>query len=300
MRILHLDSGREMRGGQWQVIYLMRGLSELGHEVRLLARGSGPLLARAREEGFSARGLNPAALLASRSWAEIVHAHDARSHTVAAIAGLSPLIVSRRVAFPVRTGLLSRWKYEQATHYIAISRYVASQLTAAGIKSDSVSVVYDGVPPVAGIWNGPGGALIAPATADPMKGADLAREVAERAGVRLTFSSDLHADLPEAGLFLYLSRSEGLGSAVLLAMAYGCPVVASRSGGLTEAVEDDVTGVLVENRAEAIVAVVEKLLSDEALARRLGEAARERAERCFSVSRMVAGTIQVYRKALNG
>jgi len=39
MRILHVDQGRSMQGGQWQVLYLLRGLRRLGHEVKLLARG---------------------------------------------------------------------------------------------------------------------------------------------------------------------------------------------------------------------------------------------------------------------
>ena len=43
MRILHLDSGREMRGGQWQVLRLLEGLRAAGHDVTLLARAGAPL-----------------------------------------------------------------------------------------------------------------------------------------------------------------------------------------------------------------------------------------------------------------
>ena len=38
MRILHLDAGREMRGGQWQVLRLIQGLAAAGVESTLLAR----------------------------------------------------------------------------------------------------------------------------------------------------------------------------------------------------------------------------------------------------------------------
>ena len=48
MRILHLDSGHEMRGGQWQVLRLIEGLRGAGHESLLLARAGSPLLAQAR------------------------------------------------------------------------------------------------------------------------------------------------------------------------------------------------------------------------------------------------------------
>ena len=43
MRILHLDAGREMRGGQWQVLRLIEGLAGAGHENLLLARRGSPL-----------------------------------------------------------------------------------------------------------------------------------------------------------------------------------------------------------------------------------------------------------------
>ena len=42
MRILHVDTGRSLRGGQRQLLMLLKGLKERGHEQTLLARG--PLL----------------------------------------------------------------------------------------------------------------------------------------------------------------------------------------------------------------------------------------------------------------
>jgi hypothetical protein len=299
MRILHLDAGREMRGGQWQVLYLLRGLRQRGHDVRLLARGSGPLLERARQDGFAAGPLSLPALIAGRRWADLVHAHDARSHTLAALSGTGPLVVSRRVSFPVRTGAFSRYKYRRARNYIAISRFVAARLSAAGVQPDAIWVVYDGIPRPERFWAGPGGPVVAPASDDPMKGSDLVREAAGIGGFEVVFSSDLAADLPRAGAFVYLSREEGLGSAVLMAMAAGCPVVASRVGGLPEAVEDRVTGLLVDNRPVEVASAIGFVLHDQALACRFGLAGRERAERLFSVDAMVEGTIQVYGKTRN-
>ena len=45
MRILHLDAGREMRGGQWQVLRLIEGLAAAGVESILMARENAPRLA---------------------------------------------------------------------------------------------------------------------------------------------------------------------------------------------------------------------------------------------------------------
>ena len=58
--------------------------------------------------------------------ADIVHAHDARAHTLAAIAARAPFVVSRRVAFPVKRSLLSQWKYRQAKRYLAVSQFVGA------------------------------------------------------------------------------------------------------------------------------------------------------------------------------
>ncbi len=63
-------------------------------------------------------------------------------------------------------------------------------------------------------------------------------------------------------MFLYITHKEGLGSAALLAMASGVPVVASRVGGLPEIVDDGGTGFFVENHPEAIAARMRLLAED--------------------------------------
>ena len=72
------------------------------------------------------------------------------------------------------------------------------------------------------------------------------------------------------------SRREGYGVAAREAMAWGRPVVASAVGGLVDAVEDGVTGLLVPPRDPAALrAALERLLGDAELRARLGAAARE-------------------------
>jgi hypothetical protein len=296
VRILLADSGRDMRGGQWQTLYLARGLRESGESVRLLAEGG--LLATARAEGFDAAPFGAAALWRWSRWADIAHAQDARSHTAAALLRTGPLVVSRRVGFPIGPGAASRWKYRRAARYIAISRYVARMLAAGGVEPERIVVVPDGVPePEERLlaWNERPVQFLAIRTNDPMKGDDLLRNAAALSGIDVTWSTRIARDLPKARVFVYISRSEGLGSAALLGMANGTAVLASRVGGLEEAVEHEKTGLLVENRPDAIAAAMSRLVNDPVLACSLAASGRERAQREFSVTKMVRGTAEVYR-----
>ena len=91
-----------------------------------------------------------------------------------------------------------------------------------------------------------------------------------------------HADVgryyERAAVVCVPSRREGYGFVAHEAMAYGRPVVATRVGGLVDAIEDGVTGVIVDgNDVRALRRAVERLLAHPAERRALGAAARERA-----------------------
>jgi len=78
-------------------------------------------------------------------------------------------------------------------------------------------------------------------------------------------------------------EQEGFGIVFLEAAAAGVPQVAGASGGAGEAVEDGVTGVVVRRPTEAgdVARAIARLLDDPVTARRMGEAARHRAEASF-------------------
>jgi hypothetical protein len=295
MRILHLDTGREMRGGQWQALYLMEGLANAGHSAILLAPHGSPLAAAAQAKGFAVQP--PAALARASRSADLVHAHDARAHTLAALCSRKPLVVARRVAFPLRRGPLSRWKYRRAAHFVAVSDFVRKQLILGGVDDGRISVVFDGVPPAEPARECT--RIVAPASGDPGKGMALAAAASALGGFEVHFSRDLPRDLQNAALLLYISDSEGLGSGALLAAAAGVPAVASRTGGLAEAVLDGRTGLLVENTPESIATAVRRMLEDPERARRMGAAARSRARTLFSLEAMIQGTLRVYHRVLS-
>lgn len=96
------------------------------------------------------------------------------------------------------------------------------------------------------------------------------------------------------------SRREGYGVVAREAMAYGRPVVASAVGGLVDAVEDGVTGLLVPPRDPAALrSALERLLADPDLRDRIGRAGREKAQRELSWKACTDATIAAYEHALS-
>ncbi len=297
MRVLHIDTGMEMRGGQWQALRLAEGLGAEGCASVLLTPAASPLSRAAEERGIATAPLRPGALVQLSREATLTHAHDARAHTLAAVLARSPVVVARRVAFPIGRGFFSRRKYARAAHFIAVSRYVGGLLAEAGVPPERISVVYDGVPVPASRASGP--LIVTPSSGDFQKGTELARRAAKEAGVELTASENLEEDLQRARLFLCITRQEGLGSAILLAMAAGVPVVASRIGGIPEIVEDGATGLMVENEPRDIAAACRRLIEDEPLRASMAARARAAVIERFSTAAMVRGTLSVYQRVLS-
>jgi len=114
----------------------------------------------------------------------------------------------------------------------------------------------------------------------------------------LGFRTDVLELLRAADFFCLPSLSEGLGTSILEAMAAGLPVVATRTGGVPEIVEEGRTGILVPPSDPAALAeAMVDLASRPALRASMGALGRERAER-FSVDQTADMTYQVYRSAL--
>ena len=362
MRILHIDTGAGWRGGQQQVLWLMEALRARGCEQWLLAPADSPLAARVRRAGLEVAEL----ALPAMSWAnlgivrnaravsDIVHAHDARAHSLAAIAAVGapgpprPLVVSRRVAFPV--GPFGLLKYSRADAYIAVSDYVRQRLLDARVPAGKIRVIFDGVPPPSvgsseedrAAFRARHGAdqqtflfgtltSLAPEklleaeldllaelppsvqlwmaipAAERAEGAESAlREHARSRGVEQRFriiALDENAGpfLAALDVFVYLSKLEGLGSAILLAMAHGLPVVASRVGGIPEIVRHEETGLVAgPNPGPDLAEAARRLIESPDLRRRLGAAARAFVLDHASCDKMAAQTAAVYEELLQG
>lgn len=296
LRIVHVDSGRSWRGGQRQAFLLALGLRDRGQEPFLIASPDSPLASRARAAGLAVatitmRGdwdLHAAKRIRARvkAWrADIVHAHDARSHALAMLALLGraeiPLVVTRRVPFTPRS---ARLKYgERVARFIAISEAVKAAMVDGGIDPLRIDVVHSGITlpqgavaprdwrnelgwPADSVICGVVGAMTTEKGLDvldsvmrrmPKESRDRARIVllgGNATGMdaiggcpafRAGFVEDIEPAIAGLDLLLHPSRAEGLGTSVLDAMALGKPPVAFATGGLPEVIEDGRSGLLV-------------------------------------------------------
>jgi glycosyltransferase involved in cell wall biosynthesis len=159
IRVLHVDTERGWRGGERQTLWLAAEMAKRGHESVVAARQGEPLAARASAAGLSVVDCRPVSELDPRAaWRlrheivsrriDVVHAHTAHAVAIGAMATLAtgvPLVVARRVDFPLRGNAGTRWKYGRAARIVSVSNAVANVLVAGGVARSRIDVVPDGV-----------------------------------------------------------------------------------------------------------------------------------------------------------
>jgi glycosyltransferase involved in cell wall biosynthesis len=158
MKILHMDLEREWRGGQSQALLTLRGLRERGQEVELLAAQGSPLAKRAAESGIT---VHQVPRLGLRAWAagalrgliargrfDLVHLNEPHALTAAWLARTHkrlPLLLSRRIGFPLQKNWVSQARYRALERFIANSKDVAKSLVNSGVGEERISIVNEGV-----------------------------------------------------------------------------------------------------------------------------------------------------------
>lgn len=114
--------------------------------------------------------------------------------------------------------------------------------------------------------------------------------LAERLGIAAQVSfpgavgqEEIHAMYTNASVFCLPSFAEGVPTVLMEAMAMELPVISTRITGVPELIDDGLTGLLVTpGRSDQLAAALERLLTDPALCRALGSAAREKVIRDFN------------------
>jgi glycosyltransferase involved in cell wall biosynthesis len=113
------------------------------------------------------------------------------------------------------------------------------------------------------------------------------------------YRPDVRAMMAGFDVYLNCSTYEGVSLTILEAMATSLPVVATAVGGNPEVVIDCVTGLLTPAQPRAIADAVVLLACEPELRQELGEAARRRVIRQFSIGRMVDAYAEIYLAARN-
>lgn len=158
MNVLYVDLEREWRGGQSQALLTLRGLRERGHDIVLVAAQDSPLAIRSTDAGISVHRVDRLGLrisaavtirgLITQGGFDLVHVNEPHALTAAWLAGAHnklPLLLSRRIGFPLRKSWVSRAKYEAVEQFVANSKHVAQSLIDSGIVPERISIVNEGV-----------------------------------------------------------------------------------------------------------------------------------------------------------
>jgi L-malate glycosyltransferase len=110
--------------------------------------------------------------------------------------------------------------------------------------------------------------------------------------------SDIEDYLQAADLGLFTSEIESFCLGILESMCFACPSVSTRVGGISEVVEDNVSGLLVPaGDAAALARAVENMMENPSRRAELGRAARQRAREHFSAEIIVPRYETLYRRA---
>lgn len=357
MSFLFMDTEPSWRGGQDQLLTLLRGLSARGHCLHILCHPGTLLEERAREIGATVHPVSVKREIGLISFLRIlgtlarVHPDILGFNTPRAIllgtlaSRIIPVkarIIFRRVNFPLRKNLITRLKYNWGINCIVtVSESIRQQLRADGVPGSRIRTIYEGIdlspfPKREALRPRPRGeprvvGTVAHFSSEKgllhlVEAAALIPDVHSRMRFVLVGDGPCRADLEtrvrEHGLedcfhfagfqkapipylssfdcFVLPSLSEGLSSSILSAMAASLPVIATNVGGIPELVHHEENGLLVPPADPVALALaIGRLVDDPDEAFRMGRQGRLRAEKQFSLQRMILQMEQLCSSFVN-
>ncbi|MEN0048319.1 MAG: glycosyltransferase family 4 protein [Bacteroidota bacterium] len=165
MHILHISSAKTWRGGEQQIAYLIEELRELQIQQSVLCVQGAPFATWCKEQGVSfftykkrlSIDLKVALQIKKIELQEGIthlHAHDSHAHTFAVLAAAlfsmkKPIILSRRVDFPIKKNMFSNWKYNHNSvkKIICISHNIRIVIKSSIKDQTKLKVVHSGIRP---------------------------------------------------------------------------------------------------------------------------------------------------------
>lgn len=363
IRVLHLSTAVNWRGGEQQLFYLWRELNAL-KITQALFLPKGQVFQKLTNFGLKPQKLHfrqPWLILDAFKIAQycrnqkinILHAHDAKAHSMAILShslfgSPASIIVHRRVDNPIKHTALTKWKYNHSAvkAVIGVSQCITS-LVADYLKFPQKAIlIYSSVDIIHSensqntslheLLNLPNQTqLVGNISAldkhkDPLTFIKTAAEVIQQSNnvhfvwiggdsgmesealrlrKELKLEDRLHFTgyidgakrfLPSLDVFLFTSKTEGLGSTVLDALSAGIPVVSTNAGGIKEIITDMETGNLckVEDVNQLSTKVLH-LLNNPKTAKVMGHNGLKKVKETFSPQKMAKDTLKVYQRALD-
>lgn len=325
IKVLHIDSQKEWRGGQQQGIYLFEAMLRKGYKTMFLCRSNSKLSSYLKKNNLPAIEMNMfaeidfisairIALFCRKHKYNVLYLHSAGAHSIGLTAKFfSPrlkLIGMRRVDFRIKQNFLSQIKYKSAlvNSIVCISNEIKRVMLECGISQNRLKVIHSGIDikkfenvkvnPSFKIELGIDEDEIVIGTIAALQGhkdypnlLNAARIVIDsRENVTFVAVGDgkdkeelkeLHSKLnlgnkfifsgyqKNVSQFLFLfdvfvlaSKKEGLGTSILDAQSVGLPIIATNAGGIPEAVQHNINGILVKPQnahdlADAIINIVD-------------------------------------------
>ena len=362
MRILHISTPTSWRGGEQQIAWLMEELRERNIEQVLFCPTNSVMSNYAQQEKFrtfvfsKTFAYSPITVwrlkkICTKNKIDLIHVHDSRALTIATLTATLfsnkiPIVISRRVDFPLKNKRFTLWKYnhQEVAKILCVSKKIKEIIRPTIQDKSILEVVYDGID-LNRFSSSPQGILreeykisadkilignvaaIAPHkdyftfinTAEILINSGLSAHffiIGEDGGERsqienlikeknlkehisLTgFRKDISSILPELDIFLFTSKTEGLGTSVLDALISNVSVVSTNAGGIPEYLEHETNALLapigdIEKLAENILT----LSNNTKLKTQLSIAGKEPAMR-FSKKHMADRTYSFYNEIL--
>jgi len=164
MKIIHLSSAITWRGGEQQLAYLYEELNSKNIEQIVLCPENSELYKKFKKKGFEKligykkiSSLNIAFALKLKkicreNKVDLIHVHDAHAHTFAFLSALlffnkTPVIVSRRVDFPIGRSIFSKIKYNHKSIHkiICVSNAIKNIMHKDIKKADKLITIHSGI-----------------------------------------------------------------------------------------------------------------------------------------------------------
>ena len=360
LRILHIISSGGMYGAEAVILNALRVMRGGEHQAALgifsNAHSSNlQFYEAAQREGFSPHLIRcngqvdrstiaSIRKLAAAEHATVVHAHGYKAdiYSWVALRGRLPLVSTCHTWYDTGTlvtlyGKADRLILRNFQRVVAVSEEVRQRLLDAGVRSDHIRIVRNGIdlrPFDHGVPSSPHPETVVGLVGRLAweKGVDVflsaAAQLVDRfpqakfviAGegpdsdklARMLGDLHLHGrakllgrrdDMPafyrSLDIMVSASRQEGLPMAILEGMASGLPLVATSVGEVPNVVHDGVTGLVVQPEDPgALAAAIGRLLDDPALRRQFGAAGRTLIESEYSAARMTEDYLRIYEEAI--